>query len=106
MFYILTEGTSGADHVIGYFSKVSRTKHISCPISHIPDKEKISFDDYNLACIITFPPWQRKGFGMLMIEFSRCTSLSINFTDHSQVTSYLVVMARSVRLNGLCRTWA
>ncbi|KAK0433936.1 acyl-CoA N-acyltransferase [Desarmillaria tabescens] len=53
MFYILTEGTSGADHVIGYFSK-----------------EKISFDDYNLACIITFPPWQRKGFGMLMIEFS------------------------------------
>ncbi len=75
MFYILTEGTSGADHVIGYFSKVSRTNNISRPISHIPDKEKISFDDYNLACIITFPPWQRKGFGMLMIEFSRCSSL-------------------------------
>ncbi|KAK0475754.1 acyl-CoA N-acyltransferase [Armillaria novae-zelandiae] len=53
MFYILTEGTSGTDHVIGYFSK-----------------EKISFNDYNLACIITFPPWQRKGFGMLVIEFS------------------------------------
>ena len=30
----------------------------------------MSYDGYNLACIIAFPPYQRKGYGMLMIEFS------------------------------------
>ncbi|KAG6868159.1 hypothetical protein C0993_007049 [Termitomyces sp. T159_Od127] len=32
--------------------------------------EKNSYDDYNLATIMTLPPYQRKGYGMLMIEFS------------------------------------
>ncbi|KAH8120493.1 acyl-CoA N-acyltransferase [Phellopilus nigrolimitatus] len=53
MFYLLTEGESQRDHVIGFFSK-----------------EKVSYDGYNLACIVTFPPYQRKRYGMLMIEFS------------------------------------
>ncbi|KAJ7582710.1 acyl-CoA N-acyltransferase [Mycena floridula] len=52
-FYILTETTSTGDHVLGYFSK-----------------EKVTYDDYNLATIITLPPYQRKGYGTLMIEFS------------------------------------
>ncbi|KAG6856593.1 hypothetical protein H0H87_002684 [Tephrocybe sp. NHM501043] len=52
-FYILTESTSKQDHMLGYFSK-----------------EKNSYDDYNLATIMTLPPYQRKGYGMLMIEFS------------------------------------
>ena len=33
-------------------------------------QEKISYDDYNLACIIVLPPYQKKGYGMLLIEFS------------------------------------
>ncbi|KAG6819788.1 hypothetical protein H0H93_008639, partial [Arthromyces matolae] len=33
-------------------------------------KEKNSYDDYNLATIMTLPPYQRRGYGMLMIEFS------------------------------------
>ncbi|KIL62189.1 hypothetical protein M378DRAFT_187391 [Amanita muscaria Koide BX008] len=53
LFYILTDATSQADHMMGFFSK-----------------EKVSFDSYNLACIITLPPYQRQGYGMLMIEFS------------------------------------
>ncbi|KAF8174723.1 acyl-CoA N-acyltransferase [Pholiota molesta] len=53
LFYILTEGTSMEDHIMGFFSK-----------------EKLSYDDYNLACIMTLPQYQRKGWGMLMIEFS------------------------------------
>ncbi|KAF8139710.1 acyl-CoA N-acyltransferase [Boletus edulis] len=44
---------SQRDHILGFFSK-----------------EKFSYDDYNLACIIVLPPYQRKGYGMLMIEFS------------------------------------
>ncbi|CAG8541771.1 12369_t:CDS:2 [Gigaspora margarita] len=41
------------EHVIGYFSK-----------------EKISYDNYNLACILVFPPYQRRGYGLLLIDFS------------------------------------
>ncbi|KAG8940553.1 hypothetical protein FRC04_005191 [Tulasnella sp. 424] len=53
MFYLLTDADSQRDHVLGFFSK-----------------EKVSYDDWNLACIITFPPYQKKGYGMLLIEFS------------------------------------
>ncbi|KAJ6466999.1 acyl-CoA N-acyltransferase [Mycena sanguinolenta] len=53
LFYLVTDADSKYDHVYGFFSK-----------------EKVSYDDYNLACIITLPPYQRQGFGMLMIEFS------------------------------------
>ncbi|EJD55240.1 hypothetical protein AURDEDRAFT_179022 [Auricularia subglabra TFB-10046 SS5] len=53
MFYMMTEADSKRDHVLGYFSK-----------------EKVSYDDYNLACIVVLPPFQRKGYGMLLIEFS------------------------------------
>ncbi|SPO38297.1 uncharacterized protein PSFLO_03774 [Pseudozyma flocculosa] len=58
LFYVLTEAQSSSfDHAVGFFSK-----------------EKQSYDDYNLACIITFPPFQRKSFGTLMIEFSYALS--------------------------------
>ncbi|KAL1920124.1 uncharacterized protein VTP21DRAFT_1270 [Calcarisporiella thermophila] len=54
LFYVLTEqGEDGRDHIAAYFSK-----------------EKISYDNYNLACILTLPPYQRKGYGRLLIEFS------------------------------------
>jgi len=33
-------------------------------------KEKVSYDGYNLACIVTLPPYQKKGYGTLLIEFS------------------------------------
>jgi len=53
MFYVLTEGKTSCDIALGFFSK-----------------EKKSYDDYNLACIVIFPPYQRRGFGMLLVEFS------------------------------------
>jgi histone acetyltransferase HTATIP len=40
-------------HIVGYFSK-----------------EKESSEDYNVACILTLPPYQRMGYGKLLIEFS------------------------------------
>jgi GNAT superfamily N-acetyltransferase len=33
-------------------------------------REKISWEDYNLACILIFPPYQRHGLGQLLIEYS------------------------------------
>ena len=40
-------------HIIGYFSK-----------------EKLSAEDYNVACILTLPQYQRMGYGKLLIAFS------------------------------------
>eukprot|EP01087_Luapelamoeba_hula_P016317 TRINITY_DN5015_c0_g2_i1.p1 TRINITY_DN5015_c0_g2~~TRINITY_DN5015_c0_g2_i1.p1 ORF type:complete len:447 (-),score=87.16 TRINITY_DN5015_c0_g2_i1:41-1381(-) len=53
LFYIMTECDSRGCHMVGYFSK-----------------EKDSANDYNLACILTLPPYQRQGFGKLLIAFS------------------------------------
>ncbi|TDG47280.1 hypothetical protein AWZ03_006273 [Drosophila navojoa] len=53
LFYVLTEFDSRGFHIVGYFSK-----------------EKISAEEYNLACVLTLPPYQRKGYGKLLIEFS------------------------------------
>ncbi|KAL0829208.1 hypothetical protein ABMA28_004043 [Loxostege sticticalis] len=53
LFYVMTEFDSRGFHIVGYFSK-----------------EKESTEDYNVACILTLPPYQRKGYGKLLIEFS------------------------------------
>lgn len=54
LFYIMTEQDLRGFHIVGYFSK-----------------EKESTEDYNVACILTMPPYQRKGYGKLLIEFSK-----------------------------------
>jgi histone acetyltransferase MYST1 len=33
-------------------------------------KEKLSWDNYNLACILVFPPFQRRGYGKILMAFS------------------------------------
>ncbi|VDD79763.1 unnamed protein product [Mesocestoides corti] len=53
LFYVLCEIDVYGYHLVGYFSK-----------------EKESSEDYNVACILTLPPYQRKGYGKLLIEFS------------------------------------
>ena len=53
LFYVMCEYDEFGFHIVGYFSK-----------------EKESSEDYNVACILTLPPYQRKGFGKLLIEFS------------------------------------
>jgi histone acetyltransferase HTATIP len=53
LFYCMTTRDEYGCHLVGYFSK-----------------EKESLDGYNVACILTLPQYQRKGFGKLLIEFS------------------------------------
>ena len=54
LFYVLTErDEAGRHHIVGYFSK-----------------EKHSAEGNNLACILTLPPYQRKGYGRFLIAFS------------------------------------
>lgn len=54
LFYVMTEYDIRGFHIVGYFSK-----------------EKESTEDYNVACILTMPPYQRMGYGKLLIEFSK-----------------------------------
>ncbi|XP_029166062.1 histone acetyltransferase KAT7 isoform X2 [Nylanderia fulva] len=53
LFYVMTIGDSEGCHTVGYFSK-----------------EKNSFLNYNVSCILTLPPYQRQGYGRLLIDFS------------------------------------
>ncbi|KAG7389561.1 hypothetical protein PHYPSEUDO_010206 [Phytophthora pseudosyringae] len=53
LFYMICEVDSRGFHPVGYFSK-----------------EKYSELGYNLACILTFPCHQRKGYGHFIIQFS------------------------------------
>ncbi|XP_017782134.1 PREDICTED: histone acetyltransferase KAT8-like [Nicrophorus vespilloides] len=53
LFYILCEVDKQGAHIVGYFSK-----------------EKESPDGNNVACILTLPPYQRQGYGKLLIAFS------------------------------------
>lgn len=53
LFYVLCEVDDLGAHIVGYFSK-----------------EKVSLENYNLACILTFPPYQRKGYGKFLISVS------------------------------------
>ncbi|KAI0235895.1 Histone acetyltransferase [Massospora cicadina] len=53
LFYVLTQNDEYGCHILGYFSK-----------------EKESLENYNLACILTLPQYQRKGYGRLLIQFS------------------------------------
>lgn len=53
MFYCMCTRDETGCHLVGYFSK-----------------EKDSAEGYNLACILTLPQYQRRGFGRLLISFS------------------------------------
>lgn len=57
LFYVMTTRSEKGFHLVGYFSK-----------------EKESADGYNVACILTLPQYQRKGFGRLLIQFSYALS--------------------------------
>ena len=53
IFYVLTEDDENGSHLVGYFSK-----------------ERLMTNDFNLACIMVMPPYQRRGFGKLLIALS------------------------------------
>ncbi|GIL75455.1 hypothetical protein Vretifemale_5236 [Volvox reticuliferus] len=53
LFYVMCERDQHGYHMVGYFSK-----------------EKSCMEDYNLACILTLPAYQRKGYGKFLIAFA------------------------------------
>ena len=53
VFYIFTENDNKGSHIVGYFSK-----------------EVTPYTEYNLACIMVLPPYQRSGYGQFLISLS------------------------------------
>lgn len=53
LFYVMCECDERGAHITGYFSK-----------------EKASEEGFNLACILTLPAYQRRGYGKFLISFS------------------------------------
>jgi len=47
-----------------------------CAVLHYQEKD--SLDGNNLACIMTLPPFQRKGYGKFLIAFSECAKTLLN----------------------------
>mmetsp|Transcript_10069 Transcript_10069/g.14788 ORF Transcript_10069/g.14788 Transcript_10069/m.14788 type:complete len:405 (-) Transcript_10069:172-1386(-) len=52
-FYVVCQIDEYGAHIVGYFSK-----------------EKMSQEEYNLACILTFPQYQKLGYGKFIISLS------------------------------------
>ncbi len=52
-FYVLTENDKNGKHIVSYFSK-----------------ENSLATEFNLACIMVLPPYQRKGYGQFLINMS------------------------------------
>ncbi|TRY98239.1 hypothetical protein DNTS_035204 [Danionella cerebrum] len=53
LFYVMTDADHTGCHLVGYFSK-----------------EKNSFLNYNVSCILTMPQYMRQGYGKMLIDFS------------------------------------
>lgn len=58
-------------------------------------QEKNSF--YNVSCILTLPPYQRKGYGRLLIDFSKyfvqiCISIKYNINSDLQELFYTTIL--------------
>ena len=59
LFYVLTE----------YEKDSATNKEIHHPVGYY-SKEIHSAEDYNLACILTYPPFQRNGYGRFLMSLS------------------------------------
>ena len=149
LFYVLTEVDQTGAHIVGYFRldggrggarragecRQATILHPSLQylsLPHVPlprryphsSKEKISPEEYNLACILTFPPYQRKGYGKFLISFCEWRRMCLEaffFQSHPlslpaslmppyahvlQPTSSPSWRARLAALKNPCPTWA
>lgn len=88
LFYVLCEIDDRGAHIVGYFSK-----------------EKQSEEGYNLACILTLPPYQRRGYGKFLISFSYELSKIERKVHNADVSHVIGKLCRSGHLKGRCQIW-
>ncbi|XP_042115189.1 histone acetyltransferase KAT5 isoform X3 [Peromyscus maniculatus bairdii] len=88
LFYVMTEYDCKGFHIVGYFSK-----------------EKESTEDYNVACILTLPPYQRRGYGKLLIEFMRSVKSPVSRKKMSSPRCSISISSITTRasISSLCQ---
>ena len=78
LFYVMTVADSEGCHSVGYFSKeksmLRSLLYIHRNLKHYLLTD--SFLNYNVSCIMTLPPYQRQGYGRLLIDFSKSVLVS------------------------------
>ncbi|KAB8336825.1 hypothetical protein FH972_021134 [Carpinus fangiana] len=57
LYYLLVKAGKHGPEIVGFFSK-----------------EKLSWDNNNLACIVVFPPWLKQGLGQVLMAASYALS--------------------------------
>ena len=68
----MTTADSSGCHIVGYFSK-----------------EKNSLLNYNVSCILTLPPYQRQGYGRLLIgKILQANRMTLIFNFNGFYLSY------------------
>ncbi|XP_008293734.1 histone acetyltransferase KAT7-like [Stegastes partitus] len=74
LFYVMTEADNTGCHLVGYFSK-----------------EKNSFLNYNVSCILTMPQYMRQGYGKMLIDFSEYRRCVMNLFQPSVLEMFAVL---------------
>ena len=78
LFYVMTTADSSGCNIVGYFSK-----------------EKNSLLNYNVSCILTLPPYQRQGYGRLLIgkilQANRLTLIFVGFWYLTRFISFILL---------------
>lgn len=70
-------------HVHMYTKEIA-SKNGYIRFSLVMFQEKNSFLNYNVSCILTLPPYQRQGYGRLLIDFSKYTRTSFYSVQTAQ----------------------
>lgn len=63
-------------------------------------QEKHSEESYNLACILTLPPYQRKGYGKFLIAF--CKLFFSDQPDYSLLHAIILVKLHTLDMYNHC----
>ena len=60
-------------------------------------QEKQSFLNYNVSCILTLPPYMRRGYGKMIIDFSKCSQHieSVSIVEYVSVVDHFSTSGRN-----------
>lgn len=68
-------------------------------------QEKHSEESYNLACILTLPPYQRKGYGKFLIAFCKLHYLAIFSSSWLLVVKFVYNLFYEPSYGPFIRAW-
>jgi len=100
LFYIITESDAKGHQIAGFFSKVCvySPNFFLClhwpPACFFMFQEKNSRQNHNVACILTFPQYQRNGIGKFLI--SLCAYLVVMICPLMHALTFVDICINSI----------